>query len=190
MAFIARLTMASETGSDGAAGGSGVLQSINISSDSPSAISDLFGQSEGSPGTKKNSDFFVRKLASIIINVLLIQTLTVSSHFSSGHSQGNSQSVSTRTEPTINQSTRMSNLPESPLVQSHLSATTVLDDITMDPMGMSSGGMTSTTTTTTITATTTTTSHRTNDNDSHHAAAIKHWYNRVVGICIFSLFGQ
>ena len=111
MAFIARLTMANETGGDGAAGGSGVPQSINISSDSPSAISDSFGQSEATPGTKKNSDFFVRKLASIIINVLLIQTLTVASHFSSGHSQGNSQSISTRTEATINQSTRMSNLP-------------------------------------------------------------------------------
>ena len=134
VAFVARLTMASETGSDGAAGGSGVVQSINISSDSPSAISDSFGQSEATPGTKKKSDFF-GKLASIIINVLLIQTLTVSSHISSGHSQGNSQSISTRTEATINQSTRMSNLPESPLVQSHLSATTVLDDIATDPMG-------------------------------------------------------
>ena len=128
VAFIARLTMASETGSDGAAGGSGVPQSINISSDSPSAISDSFGQSEATPGTKKNSDFFVRKLASIIINVLLIQTITVSSHFSAGNSQGNSQSISTRTEATNNQSTKMSNLPESPLVQSHLSTTTVLDD--------------------------------------------------------------
>ena len=48
--------MASETGGDGAAGGSGVLQSINISSDSPSAISDSFGQSEATPGTKKNSN--------------------------------------------------------------------------------------------------------------------------------------
>ena len=38
--------MASETGSDGAAGGSGVPQSINISSDSSSGISDSFGQSE------------------------------------------------------------------------------------------------------------------------------------------------
>ena len=86
MAFIARLTMASETGSDRAGGGYGVLQSINISSDSPSAISDSFCESEATPGTKKNSDFFVRKSASIIINVLLIQTLTVSSSFSSGHS--------------------------------------------------------------------------------------------------------
>ena len=55
--FVARLTMASETGSNGAAGGSGVPQSINISSDSPSAISDSFGQSEATPGTKKNSVF-------------------------------------------------------------------------------------------------------------------------------------
>ena len=129
VAFVARLTMASETGSDGAPGGSGAPQSINISSYSPSAISDSFGQSEATPGTKKNSDFFVRKSGSIIINVLLIQTLTVSSCFSSGHSQGNSQSISMMTEATINQSTRMSNLPESPLVQSHLSATSVLDDI-------------------------------------------------------------
>ena len=81
VAFIVRLTMASETGGNRAAGSSGVPQSINISSDSPSAISDSFGQSEATPGTKKNSDFFVRKLASIIINVLLIQTLTVSSLF-------------------------------------------------------------------------------------------------------------
>ena len=164
--------MASETDSNRAAGGSGVPQSINISSDSPSAISDSFGQSEATPCTKKKSDFLVGKSAFIIINVLLIQTLTVSSCFSSGHCQGNSQSISTRTEATIKQSTRMSNLPESPLVQSHLSTTTVLDDIAMDPM--SSGRTTSTTTT--ITATTMT-SHGTNDNDCHHAAAIKHWYN-------------
>ena len=59
MAFIARLTMACETGSNGAAGGSGVPQSINISSDSPSAISDSFCQSEATPGTKKNSDFLL-----------------------------------------------------------------------------------------------------------------------------------
>ena len=116
VAFFARLTMASETGGNGAAGGSGVPQSINISSDSPSAISDSFGRSEATPGTKMNSDFYVGKLASIIINVLLIETFTVSSRFSSGHSQGNSQSISTRAEATINQSTRMSNLPESPLV--------------------------------------------------------------------------
>ena len=50
--------MASETGGNRAAGGSGVPQSINIFSDSPSAISDSFGQSEATPGTKKNSDFF------------------------------------------------------------------------------------------------------------------------------------
>ena len=62
MAFIARLTMANETGGDGAAGGSGVPQSINISSDSPSAISDSFGRSEATPGTKKNSDFFCQKI--------------------------------------------------------------------------------------------------------------------------------
>ena len=62
VSFVARLTMASETGGDGPAGGSGVLQSINISSDSPSAISDSFGQSEATPGTKKNSDFFCRKI--------------------------------------------------------------------------------------------------------------------------------
>ena len=43
LAFIARLAMSSEIGNDGAAGDSGVLQSINISSDSPSAISDSFG---------------------------------------------------------------------------------------------------------------------------------------------------
>ena len=128
VSFVARLTMASETGGNGPAGGSSVPQSINISSDSPSAISDSFGQSEATPGTKKNSDFFVRKMASIIINVLLIQTLTVSSRFTAGHSQGNSQSISTRTEAANNQSTRMSNLLESPLVQLHLSATTVLDD--------------------------------------------------------------
>ena len=59
VAFIARLTMASETGSNGAAGSSGVLQSINLSSDSPSAISDSFGQSEATPATKKNSGFLL-----------------------------------------------------------------------------------------------------------------------------------
>ena len=87
MSFVARLTMASETGGNEPAGGSAVPQSINISSDSPSAISDSFGQSEATPGTKKNSDFLSEKW---LINVLLIQTLTVSSRFSAGHSQGNS----------------------------------------------------------------------------------------------------
>ena len=43
LAFIATLTIASEIGNDGAAGDSGVPHSINISSDSPSAISDSFG---------------------------------------------------------------------------------------------------------------------------------------------------
>ena len=43
LAIIARLTMASEIDNDGAAGDSGVPQSINISSDGPSAISGSFG---------------------------------------------------------------------------------------------------------------------------------------------------
>ena len=49
--------MASEIGNDGAAGDSGVPHSINISSDSPSAISDSFGQSETTAGTKNHRNF-------------------------------------------------------------------------------------------------------------------------------------
>ena len=49
-------------------------------------------------------------------------------HPYSGPSQGNNQSICESTATTNNQSTRMSNLPESPLVQSHLSAATVLED--------------------------------------------------------------
>ena len=120
--------MASEIGNDGAAGDSGVLQSINISSDSPSAISDSFGRSETTAGTKKPQKFFVGKSASIIIIMLFIHTHTVYCHFSSGPSEGNNQSICESTATTNNQSTRTSNLPESPLVQSHLSAATVLED--------------------------------------------------------------
>ena len=60
--------------------------------------------------------------------MLFVHTHTVYCHFSSGPSQGNNQSICESTATTNNQSTRMSNLPESPLVQSHLSATTVLED--------------------------------------------------------------
>ena len=57
LAFVATLTMASEIGNDGAAGDSGVPHSINISSDSPSAISDSFGRSETTAGTKNHKKF-------------------------------------------------------------------------------------------------------------------------------------
>ena len=60
--------------------------------------------------------------------MLFIHTHTIYCCFSSGPSQGNNQSIGESTATTNNQSTRMSNLPESPLVQSHLSATTVLED--------------------------------------------------------------
>ena len=60
--------------------------------------------------------------------MLFIHTHTVYSHFPSGPSQGNNQSICESTATTNNQSTRTSNLPESPLVQSHLSAATVLED--------------------------------------------------------------
>ena len=81
VAFIARLTMASETGGDGATGGSGVyLQTalvqflIHLVDQKPLQVQ------------KRTVIFVVGKSASIIINVLLIQTLTVSSHFSEGYS--------------------------------------------------------------------------------------------------------
>ena len=51
--------MANEIGNDGAAGDSGVPHSINISSDSPSAISDSFGQSETTAGTKNHRKFLL-----------------------------------------------------------------------------------------------------------------------------------
>ena len=65
---------------------------------------------------------------SAIIIMLFIHTHTVYCRFSSGPSQGNNQSICESTATTNNQSTRTSILPESPLVQSHLSATTVLED--------------------------------------------------------------
>ena len=96
---------------------------------SPSAISDSFGQSETTAGMeKKTTEIFVRKSASIIIVMLFIHTHTVYCCFSSGSSQGNNQSICESTATANNQSTRMSNRPESPLVQLHLSATTVLED--------------------------------------------------------------
>ena len=58
LAFIATLTMVSEIGNDGDAGDTGVPHSINISSDSPSAISDSFGQSETTAGTRNNRNLF------------------------------------------------------------------------------------------------------------------------------------
>ena len=94
--------MASEIGNDGAAGDSGLPQSINISSDSPSAISDSFGQSEATAGTKKQQKFFVRKSASIIIFMLFIHTRTVYSRFSSGPSQGNNQSQHSNNNQSVN----------------------------------------------------------------------------------------
>ena len=60
--------------------------------------------------------------------MLFIHTHTVYCRFSSGPSQGNNQSICESTATTNNQSTRTSNLPESPLVQSHLSAAAVLED--------------------------------------------------------------
>ena len=60
--------------------------------------------------------------------MLFIPTHTVYCRFSSGPSQGNNQSICESTATTNNQSTRTSNLPESPLVKSHLSAATVLED--------------------------------------------------------------
>ena len=60
--------------------------------------------------------------------MLFIHTDTVYCRFSSGPSQGNNQSICESTATTNNQSTRTSNLPASPLVQSHLSAATVLED--------------------------------------------------------------
>ena len=60
--------------------------------------------------------------------MLFIHTHTVYYQFPSGPSQGNNQSICESTATTNNQSTRMSNLPESPLVQSQLSAATVLED--------------------------------------------------------------
>ena len=60
--------------------------------------------------------------------MLFIHTDTVYCRFSSGSSQGSNQSICESTATTNNLSTRTSNLPESPLVQSHLSAATVLED--------------------------------------------------------------
>ena len=60
--------------------------------------------------------------------MLFIHTHTAYCRFSSGPSQGNIQSICESTTTTNNQSTRTSNLPESQLVQSHLSAATVVED--------------------------------------------------------------
>ena len=93
---------------------------------SPSAISDSFGQSETTAGMKKNTEIFCQKISIYYYH----HAIHPNSHccFSSGPSQGNNQSICESTATTNNQSTRMSNLPESPLVQLHLSATTVLED--------------------------------------------------------------
>ena len=130
LAFVARLAMASEIGNDAAAGDSGVLQSINISSDSPSAISDSFGRSEATAGTKNHRNFLLENwhlLLSLCYSSIL-KLFTVI--FPQGHPKViiNQSVKGESTATTNNQSTRMSNLPESPLVQSHLSATTVLED--------------------------------------------------------------
>ena len=68
-AFVVQSRMPNENKNDGATSASGVPHSIMISSDSPSAISDSFGRSEATPGTKNQEKIFVREVASIIINV-------------------------------------------------------------------------------------------------------------------------
>ena len=62
LAFVARLAMASEIGNDGAAGDSGVLQSINISSDSPSAISDSFLVDQKPLQVQRTTEIFCWKI--------------------------------------------------------------------------------------------------------------------------------
>ena len=77
--------------------------------------------------------FFVSRRSTCVYltrckSFVFIHAHNVYCHFSSGPSQGNNQSICESTATTNNQSTRTSNLPESPLVQSHISAATVLED--------------------------------------------------------------
>ena len=78
---------------------------------------------------RKTTEIFCWKIGIYYYIVMLfIHTHTVYCRFSSGPSQGDNQSICESTATTNNQSRRTSNLPESPLVQSHLSAATVLED--------------------------------------------------------------
>ena len=107
LAFIATLNMASEIGNDGAAGDSGVLQSINISSDSPSAISDSFSQSAATAGTKNHRNFLSENwhlLLSLCYSSILTLFTVV---FPQGHPKVIiNQSVKAQQQQTISQQER------------------------------------------------------------------------------------
>ena len=69
--------MASEIGDDRAAGDSCVLQSINISSDSPSAISNSFGQSETTAGTNNHQRKFLLENRHLLLSLCYSSILTL-----------------------------------------------------------------------------------------------------------------
>ena len=108
LAFIATLPMASEIGNEGAAGDSGVLKSINISPDSPSAISDSFGQSEATAGTRNHRNFLSENwhlLLSLCYSSILTLFTVI---FPQGHPKVIiNQSVKAHQQQTISQQERV-----------------------------------------------------------------------------------